>query len=125
MSRYAEGTTVSVLESRDELRAVLSRYGASEVVVGLNSAGEDVVKFSVGTRPVRIRMVPAAGEQAYRSQWRAFILLIKAKLAAVDSGITSFDQEFLSHLWTGKQTVGAMLQGRIENLSQLLPARSA
>jgi hypothetical protein len=37
-------------------------------------------------------------EQAVRQRWRALALVIKAKLEAVESGITLFEEEFLSHI---------------------------
>jgi hypothetical protein len=39
-----------------------------------------------------------AWEQACRQRWRALTLVIKAKLEAVESGITTFDVEFLPHM---------------------------
>ena len=50
------------------------------------------------TRPPDKRM--AAWEQACRQRWRALALVIKAKLEAVESGITSFEDEFLAHIQT-------------------------
>ena len=40
----------------------------------------------------------AAYEQAVRQRWRALALAIKAKLEAVEVGITSFEDEFLAHV---------------------------
>jgi hypothetical protein len=37
-------------------------------------------------------------EQACRTRWRALALVIKAKLEAVASGITTFESEFLAHI---------------------------
>lgn len=37
-------------------------------------------------------------EQACRQRWRALALVIKAKLEAVDTGITTFEDEFLAHI---------------------------
>ena len=39
-----------------------------------------------------------AWEQACRQRWRALALAIKAKLEAVETGITTFEQEFLAHI---------------------------
>lgn len=39
-----------------------------------------------------------AWEQATRQRWRALHLVVKAKLEAVESGITVFDDEFLAHI---------------------------
>lgn len=49
----------------------------------------------------------AAWEQAGRQRWRALALVIKAKLEAVESGITEFQSEFLAHIvLPNGQTVG-------------------
>jgi hypothetical protein len=37
-------------------------------------------------------------EKATRQRWRALALVIKAKLEAVESGITIFEDEFLAHI---------------------------
>lgn len=39
-----------------------------------------------------------AHDQEIRRRWRALALVIKAKLEAVRSGITSFEEEFLAHI---------------------------
>ena len=39
-----------------------------------------------------------AWSQEVRRMWRALALVIKAKLEAVESGITTFDEEFLAHI---------------------------
>lgn len=39
-----------------------------------------------------------AWEQAVRQSWRALCLVVKAKLEAVDTKITTFEQEFLAHI---------------------------
>lgn len=42
--------------------------------------------------------IETAWEQACRQKWRALNLAILAKLEAVESGITTFEEEFLAHL---------------------------
>lgn len=37
-------------------------------------------------------------EQATRQRWRALLLVVKAKLEAVESGISTFENEFLAHI---------------------------
>lgn len=47
-------------------------------------------------------------DQERRRRWRALLLSIKAKLEAVESGIYTFEQEFLGHIVpdsTGDQTI--------------------
>jgi len=60
-----------------------------------------------GGRPRTVDQVKSVHEQAVRSSWRALVLVIKAKLEAVDTGITTFESEFLSHIVIpGGQTFG-------------------
>lgn len=57
----------------------------------------------------------ALHEQEIRRRWRALALVIKAKLEAVESGITTFEQEFLAHIVIpGGRTVGAEILPRLE-----------
>lgn len=119
-SGYAEGTSVSVERSRSELESVLTRYGASRfgsmsetdrALVLFEFKGRRVVfilplpdKAKFSTRMRYSRMVPTSPEeqgkmweQACRERWRALVLVVKAKLEAVRSGITTFEDEFAMH----------------------------
>ena len=70
-----------------------------------------------------------AWEQAGRQRWRALALVIKAKLEAVESGITEFDDEFMAHImlpsgetfgsWAKPQIAAAYDTG---DMPPLLPA---
>ena len=40
----------------------------------------------------------AAWEQVCRQRWRALLLIIRAKLEAVASGITTLENEFLANI---------------------------
>ena len=40
----------------------------------------------------------SAWEQACRQHWRALLLIIRAKSAAVESGITTLESEFLANV---------------------------
>ena len=63
-------------------------------------------------------------EQACRSQWRALFLVIKAKLVAVETGITTFEREFMPDLvLPNGATAGQHLLGQIRagNMPPLLP----
>jgi hypothetical protein len=56
-----------------------------------------------------------AYEQAERQRWRALALVIKAKLEAVESGITEFEREFMAHIvLPGGGTVGDWMLPQIE-----------
>ena len=57
----------------------------------------------------------AAWEQACRSRWRALLLIIKAKLEAVEAGITTLETEFLANIvLSNGVTVGQLMTPQIE-----------
>jgi hypothetical protein len=121
VSRYAENTSVSTEKSRSEIESTLRRYGASSFVYGWD-ADQALVEFSRDNLRVRILIqlpnrfarefthtpergnlrsaaqAEASWEQACRQRWRALALVVKAKLEAVEAGITTFQEEFLSFI---------------------------
>ncbi len=67
-------------------------------------------------------------EQACRQKWRALYLVIKAKLEAVESGISCFEDEFLANIvLPDGSLVGNFMRPQIEqvyssgNMPALLP----
>ena len=141
MSRYAERTTVSVERSRNEIEQTLARYGAEQFMYGWSSSGA-VVAFVVTIesgqkRQVRFelplpsrderrfqihsrgRRTPAQAEalweQACRQRWRALSLVIKAKLEAIETGIATFEDEFLAYtMLPSGETVGMWLAPQMD-----------
>jgi len=136
MTRYAEHTNVSSDKSRAEIEKTLSRYGATSFLYGWMDA-KAVLGFEMRDRRVkfvlpmpdrsgltrtptgRVRKPTAVDhefEQAVKQRWRALALVIKAKLEAVESGITEFEEEFLAHIvMPDGQTVGEKLLPNIES----------
>ena len=139
MGRFAEKTKVSSEKSKMEIERTLIRYGAIEFMYGTRSDCA-VIAFKMVERQVRfllpmpdrngtefseykrgastwIRSDEAAAklyEQAIRQKWRALALVIKAKLEAVESGITEFEDEFLAHIvLPGGQTMGELARPQI------------
>ena len=132
MSRYAQNTNVDSTRSKSEIEKTVIRYGATGFVSGWQGQ-EATIMFDLGNRRVRFRLrLPnqseftrtetgrsraqeaslKAWEQACRQSWRALALVVKAKLEAVESGITTFEEEFLAHLvlpGSGGATVGERL----------------
>jgi hypothetical protein len=118
--RYAESTSVPEAKSRDEIERLLKRYGATGFAYGWE---HDYVMlgFRVKERSIRI-LLPMPGpddpaftrtqagylraekagrelyEQERRRRWRALALVIKAKLEAVETNISTLEQEFFAHL---------------------------
>lgn len=130
MARYASQTTVSSGQSRNEIERLIEKYGATGFAYGWQNEFA-VISFEMNGRRIRFDLpMPSkdahefthhskgprapdaaqkAWEQATRQRWRALALLVKAKLEAVESGITVFDEEFLAHVvLPNGRTVGQM-----------------
>lgn len=142
MSRYAKGTTVGADRSKAEIERVLVRYGATKFAY-FNEGDRAAIAFRVGDRGIRMRLPlpvpddfarteknkvrpPAARakecERATRQRWRALLLIVKAKLEAIESGVSTFDQEWLSFmvLPNGKTVAEQVLPQVIEGKSALM-----
>lgn len=138
MAKYAENTTVSSGESRNEIERTLVRFGASQFIYGWRD-GAAVVGFSMNGRQVRfmlplpsrddpeITKTPERGltrtkeqqdkayEQAVRQKWRALAATIKAKFAACEAGISEFEREFFyDTVLPNGQTVGEYMMPQVE-----------
>lgn len=122
MAKYAENTSVSPEKSLAEIRAMLKRYGATKfgymddeasIVLAFEAQGRrirfrvplpDLAEFGrrqvnqYTSRPAAPQEMIAAREQAVAQRWRALLLVIKAKLESVESGIETFEQAFMAHL---------------------------
>lgn len=117
---YAENTAVPVERSKSEIERTLSRYGAEGFMYGVRP-DRAVIAFEASGRHVRFILpmpdaddpaftrtptgraregdaLNSAYEQEVRRRWRALALAIKAKLEAVETGITEFDAEFMAHI---------------------------
>ena len=113
---YAEKTSVSVSKTRAEIEELVQRYGADQFVSGYK-ANIAIIGFTMAGRQIRFVLplpdqkeywytpgrrqrrtdeaAHAAWEQACRARWRALYLIIKAKLEAVESGLSTVEKEFL------------------------------
>lgn len=151
--KYARDTQVPVERSRAEIERTLARYGATAFSYGWQE-DRAVVMFQAHGRRIRFDiLIPhisdffytetgqrrstsaaeSARDQAVRQRWRALLLVIKAKLEAVDVGIVSFEEEFLAHImlpdgskvshWMEPQLEAVYESGQMPKL--LPPARVA
>ena len=145
MSTYASKTTVAPEKSRAEIEKTLKRYGAAAFSYGYDDE-RAVVMFAAAGRKLRFELatprpedfrydaagrrrqttqVMTARDQAERQIWRALALVIKAKLEAVQSGIVSFEEEFLAHiLLPSGETVGQWTQPQLQDVYEtgLMPS---
>jgi len=135
-ARYAAGTDVPTDRSIAEVRRILRNYGATGFVFAEDET-RAVIGFVVHDRQVRFVLpmpdpkdreftrtptgrsrtavaAKAEYEAAVRQVYRVFVVVIKAKLAAVESDLISFEDEFLAFLvLPGGQTVGDVTRAGI------------
>jgi hypothetical protein len=118
MPRYAAQTEVPSDRSRAEIERTLRRYGATAFAYGWEGDTAQIA-FKLDGRQIRFRLplpdpqsreftvtptgrkrsasaTEDAYEQAVRQRWRALALVIKAKLEAVEAGISTVEDEFLA-----------------------------
>lgn len=134
MSRFASKTAVSSDRSQAEIKRTLQLYGATSFAF-MEEGQMAAIAFQAQGR--RIRMIvplpdhknyeksPAgrkwtkaqgfkAWEQAGRQRWRALNLVVKAKMEAVESGVATFEQEFMPYtLLPNGKTVGEVMLPQI------------
>ena len=151
MGRYATGTKVSDVQSQADIRRTLMRYGADAFGVyekrGCASVGFEIKNLTVRidvslpsrddeeftkTETGRDRSESAAWaahEQAVKQRWRALLLAIRAKLEAVEVGISTIEQEFMPFVvMPDGKTLGDHLIPRLAEITtvgqlrKLLPA---
>jgi hypothetical protein len=129
---YAARTGVAPAKTRTDIEHELEKRGASQF--GFNREGRrSVVAFTLQGLQVRLELVMPDPEerrfthttqgrlrsassqadaynQEVRRRWRALLLVVKAKLVAVDEGITSLEREFLADvvLDTGRTVIEEM-----------------
>ena len=133
--KYAENTSVPVEKSKMEIERLLMRYGATSFASGWDAERAVIqfecrkrrIKFVIPIPPVsdytktpegrarRVELVQPAWEQGCRAKWRALALIIKAKLEAVKSGVSLFEDEFVAYtIMPDGRTVGEIIHPAIE-----------
>lgn len=134
MPTYAKDTNVASEVSRLEIEKTLIRYGAEnfayataagKAMIGFSMYGRQVKFFLPLPRKEKFTLTPTgrarteksqydAWEQACRQRWRALLLVIKAKLEAVECGISVFEQEFMANIMLPDgSTVGELMLPQI------------
>lgn len=150
---YAEKTSVSVARTKAEIEELIQQYGADQFVSGYKD-DLAVIGFSMASRQIRFLLplpdkqakeywytpgrgqrrtdeaAHAAWEQACRSRWRALYLIVKAKMEAVDAGISTVEREFLYDIvlpdgrtageWMAPQIAEAYQTGQMPPMLPLL-----
>lgn len=146
VGRYAEGTEVPSDRSRSEIERTLRRYGATAFAYAWEGDSAQIA-FRLSSLHIRFRLplpdpdsreftltptgrqrtasaAEDAWEQAVRQRWRALALVIKAKLEAVESGISTASGTTTSTaptmttrmqlVWRGSRPQSTVLAGAIQ-----------
>lgn len=104
--RYAQHTKVDANRSKMEIEQLLRKRGANGFVSG-ESAGNFLLMFEMKNRRIKFivpMLVSGRGvaetkaKAENKRRFRALLLVLKAKLEAVDSKIVEFEHEFLAHI---------------------------
>lgn len=120
---YADDTSVPVERSQAEMRRLLDGYKADAFTYAWDGeASREQVTFRIGGKFVKLAIqmparterrfthtpkgsfqrtapeVAKAWEREKRRRWRVLVLTLKAKLAAVDAGISTLEREFFADL---------------------------
>lgn len=133
---FAQKTRVAPEKTRADIERLVTSAGATRFVSGWEEQSASVL-FELHGRKVRFVLslppsdlsttrrrrqtaaqAKAAQTQEVRRRWRALLLVIKAKLEAVASGITTFEEEFLAHIvMPSGETIGDWTIPRLSRLS--------
>jgi hypothetical protein len=136
VSLYAHGSSVPVDRSRSEIERTLTRYGAEKFGYFTSKDGA-AIAFQVRGRAVRMRLAlpdpdgflrtdrgkartTEAARREYeaelRRRWRCLALVVKAKLEAIETGIATFEDEWLAYfVLADGRTVGEQLAPQLDD----------
>lgn len=139
---YAADTEVPVERSKSHIEGMLRVRGAQGFASAWDNHGDQIefmwnglrIRFHLPKMPREKFELNAAGrklpdsavdkklQQHDRSRWRALYLVVKAKLEAVDAGISILEEEFLAFIVDpeSNRTVGDTLVPRIMAKNPLL-----
>jgi hypothetical protein len=97
MAEYASRTKIPADQTRLEIERLMAKRGADQFLSGGDSE-RAMLAFRVGGRHMKfvLPLDGARNQQQIQSRWRALLLVIKAKLEAIDLGIWSFEEAFLA-----------------------------
>ena len=123
---YARDTSVPVDRTRAAIEQLLRKHKATQFMLGTDTERQLArVQFKIANRIVRFELAWTDDiarrvrifkrDQLERQRWRALLLVIKAKLECVESGIATFEEEFLPYIvMPNDQTVAQNVMPAIE-----------
>jgi hypothetical protein len=135
MARYAEGTTVTVDQSRAQITGILAGHGVLRMAWATEPEG-DRLQFEMDGRAYRFAIArPTVDEihrlfpnhrdtdskiaAEWRRRWRANVLLLKAKLEFADGETSTVERELLPYavMRDGRTVMDALDSGSLPLLT--------
>ena len=116
MAEYAARTKVPADRTRLEIEALMRKRGADQFFSGADNS-RAVLAFRIADRHMRfsLPLADTRSDQQIRARWRALLLVIKARLEAIDIGIVSFEEAFLAEtVLPDRTTVAETMLPQIE-----------
>jgi hypothetical protein len=114
---YAKRTRISPERTRLDIETLMRKRGADQFFSGADS-DRAILAFRVQGRHIRF-VLPIGGqlnEQQIRTRWRALWLVVKARLEAIEVGITTLEEAFLAEtVLPDKKTVAETMLPQIED----------
>jgi hypothetical protein len=115
MAEYAARTKIPAERTRLDIEAMMQKRGADQFFSG-NDGKIAILAFRLHGRHIRfsLPLVGARSAQQIRSRWRGLLLVIKAKLEAIDLGILTLEDAFLGEtVLPDRQTVAEYMRPQI------------
>lgn len=137
---FAETTTVPVEKTRAEIETLLKKKGATKIGYMADS-NQAVIMFECSKRQVRFELpMPSIADksircdgrgyvrsdkskmdalaQEERRRWRVLLLTIKSRFEFIDTGLSTFDAEFITNIVVptpnGAMPIGQFMLPQIE-----------
>ncbi len=104
MAKYAANTQVPVGRSKQQIEKLLTDWGINEFFFGTSPRGDgigfkykdNVYKFNVPTPKKSNYYSNATYQRELRRRWRVLYMSLKMELEKINSGLTTFEDQFLA-----------------------------
>ena len=117
MAEYAKRTKVPADRTRLQIEEMMRRRGADQFFSGADH-DRAILAFRINGRHMRfvLTLSDTRSQQQIMARWRALFLVIKAKLEAIDIGITTVEEAFLAEtILPDRHTVAEVMLPQIES----------
>lgn len=97
---YAAKTRIDSNQTRNQIEAMLKKHGAKKIACAFDDEERSVIiAFIIGVSSIKMTL-PIPSSKVEMQRWRLLFLVVKAKLEAIEGGITTLEKEFLADVVT-------------------------